>query len=145
MNIFLTGNVQVGKSTAIKKFLEKENIKPLGFTTHLDRDTGSLMMKVSVNDGEYDFQVAAPGKSHRPVPDTDAFDRAGRLLMDIDTQRCKLLIMDELGFLEKDASVFSPGAPRPRGKHRRRTQKQTGGPFLGYASRPQGYSHPHSG
>lgn len=111
MNIFLTGNIQVGKSTAIKKFLKKEKIKPLGFTTHLDRNTGSLMMKVSGNDGEYDFQVAAPGKSHRPVPDTDAFDRAGRLLMYIDTKRCKLLIMDELGFLEKDASVFLAAVP----------------------------------
>ena len=111
MNVFLTGNVQVGKSTAIKKFLEKKNIKPLGFTTHLDRKTGSLIMKLRGNSGDQTLEVAAPGGEHRPLPDIGAFDRAGKLLTDIDTSGCDMLIMDELGFMEKDAAVFMAAVP----------------------------------
>lgn len=111
MNVFLTGDVQVGKSTAIKRFLEKENVRPLGFTTHLDRSTGILMMKVIGESGEQDVEVAAPGGLSRPVPDTGAFDRAGKMLTDIDTSGCDMLIMDELGFMEKDAPVFMAAVP----------------------------------
>ena len=60
MNVFLTGNVQVGKSTAIKRFLEKENISPLGFTTHLDRSTGLLTIKIIGKDGDLEIKAAAP-------------------------------------------------------------------------------------
>lgn len=107
MNVFLTGNIQVGKSTAIRKFLEKENIKPLGFKTVLDRHTGILTMKVMGNGSEYIFPVAAAQAAMcRPVPDIEAFDHGGRLLEKIDTSDCNMLIMDELGYMERDAEVF---------------------------------------
>ena len=63
MNVFLTGNVQVGKSTAIKRFLEKENISPLGFTTHLDRSTGLLTIKIIGKDG--DREIKSSGSDRR--------------------------------------------------------------------------------
>ena len=107
MNVFLTGNIQVGKSTAIRKFLKNNDIRPFGFMTELNRDTGILMMKIISNDGEKAFQVAASnGPMQRPVPDIDAFDRAGELLTGMDTSECDMLIMDELGYMERNATVF---------------------------------------
>ena len=111
MNVFLTGNVQVGKSTAIKRFLEKENISPLGFTTHLDRSTGLLTIKIIGKDGDREIKAAAPIGGSRPVPDIKAFDRAGKMLTDMDTSDCDMLIMDELGFMERDAHVFTDAVP----------------------------------
>lgn len=111
MNVFLTGNVQVGKSTAIKRFLENTGIKPLGFTTQLDRNTGSLFMNVMDNTGDILLEVARPGGVHRPIPDMDAFNKAGAILRGIDTSECRLLIMDELGFMEKDAELFMAAVP----------------------------------
>lgn len=111
MNVFLTGNVQVGKSTVIKRFLEKENISPLGFTTHLDRSTGVLTIKIIGKDGDREIKAAAPIGGSRPVPDIEAFDRAGKMLTDMDTSDCDMLIMDELGFMERDAHVFTDAVP----------------------------------
>lgn len=111
MNVFLTGNVQVGKSTAIKRFLEKENISSLGFTTHLDRSTGLLTIKIIGKDGDREIKAAAPIGGSRPVPDIEAFDRAGKMLTDMDTSDCDMLIMDELGFMERDAHVFTDAVP----------------------------------
>ncbi len=111
MNVFLTGNVQVGKSTAIKRFLEKENISPLGFTTHLDRSTGLLTIKIIGKDGDREIKAAAPIGGSRPVPDIEAFDRAGKMLTDMDISDCDMLIMDELGFMERDAHVFTDAVP----------------------------------
>lgn len=111
MNVFLTGNVQVGKSTAIKRFLEKENISPLGFTTHLDRSTGVLTIKIIGKDGDREIKAAAPIGGSRPVPDIEAFDRAGKMLTDMDISDCDMLIMDELGFMERDAHVFTDAVP----------------------------------
>ena len=111
MNVFLTGNVQAGKSTAIKRFLEKENISPLGFTTHLDRSTGLLTIKIIGKDGDREIKAAAPIGGSRPVPDIEAFDRAGKMLTDMDTSDCDMLIMDELGFMERDAHVFTDAVP----------------------------------
>lgn len=111
MNVFLTGNVQVGKSTAIKRFLEKENISPLGFTTHLDRSTGLLTIKIIGKDGDREIKAAAPIGGSRPVPDIEAFDRAGKMLTYMDTSDCDMLIMDELGFMERDAHVFTDAVP----------------------------------
>ena len=111
MNVFLTGNVQVGKSTAIKRYQEKENISPLGFTTHLDRSTGLLTIKIIGKDGDREIKAAAPIGGSRPVPDIEAFDRAGKMLTDMDTSDCDMLIMDELGFMERDAHVFTDAVP----------------------------------
>ena len=111
MNVFLTGNVQVGKSTVIKRFLEKENISPLGFTTHLDRSTGVLTIKIIGKDGDREIKAAAPIGGSRPVPDIEAFDRAGKMLTDMDISDCDMLIMDELGFMERDAHVFTDAVP----------------------------------
>ena len=111
MNVFLTGNVQVGKSTAIKRFLEKENISPLGFTTHLDRSTGVLTIKIIGKDGDREIKAASPIGGSRPVPDIEAFDRAGKMLTDMDTSDCDMFIMDELGFMERDAHVFTDAVP----------------------------------
>ena len=60
MNVFLTGNVQVGKSTAIKRFLEKENI--LNFIKDRQPNMTCIPDQVVNSLKEY-FNEAFPGTS----------------------------------------------------------------------------------
>lgn len=107
MNVFLTGNVQVGKSTAISRFIERSGYKPLGFRTKIDRAAGSLMMEVIGSNKTERFEVASRGvEVDYPVPDIDAFNRAGELIRTLDTSECELFLMDELGYMERNAEVF---------------------------------------
>ena len=105
MNIFLTGDVQVGKTTALNRFMEENGISPLGFRTELNRESRELVMKIYSPGGEESLTVGYPGPDH-PLPDKDAFNEGGRLLKAMDTSGCRLILMDELGFLEKDSLVF---------------------------------------
>lgn len=99
--------MQVGKSTAISRFIESGGYEPLGFRTKIDRDTGSLMMEVIGNNKTDRFEVASRGVGvNYPIPDIAAFDRAGELIRAADTSECGLFLMDELGFMERNAEVF---------------------------------------
>lgn len=101
MQVFLTGAVQVGKSTAIRTYLAGASLQPGGFTTAW-RPSGTLELRL-LETGEV-FAVARriPG---RVIPDPAAFDAAGRRLADLGWGRA-LLVMDELGFLERQAPEF---------------------------------------
>lgn len=107
MNLFLTGDIQIGKSTAIQIFLKRYDIKTCGFRTLLNRNTSELMIHL-FNKAET-ISLTAAGKHPQtgyPEPDTDAFDRAGKLIRLSDTSDYALFIMDELGFMEKNALIF---------------------------------------
>lgn len=107
MNVFLTGNVQIGKSTAINRFIERSGYKPLGFRTKINRATGSLMMEVIGNNGIDAFEVASRGvEVNYPIPDISAFNCAGELMRAADTSNCELFLMDELGYMERNAEIF---------------------------------------
>lgn len=106
MHVFLTGDVQVGKSTAIGRFLDERGLAPLGFRTLLDREAGILNITVISKNGNYSIEAAKIMKNGRPAVDIECFNEAGERLAALDTEGCSLLIMDELGFMERDAEVF---------------------------------------
>ena len=103
MLVFLTGPVQVGKSTAVERYLQGCGTVPGGFRTRWDREAGVLHLTVLAT-GEV-FPVARQDAAGvRALP--EGFDRAGQRLLDLGPAAASLLLMDELGFLEQGAAVF---------------------------------------
>ncbi|MGN1350775.1 MAG: nucleoside-triphosphatase [Anaerovoracaceae bacterium] len=107
MNVFLTGDVQVGKSTAIRRFLEENNISVCGFRTCLNRENYQLNMEIIGKQGSENLLVAErKTEGGPPVPDLAAFDEGGRLLGEMDLTGASMLLMDELGYMERNALEF---------------------------------------
>lgn len=105
--VFLTGDVQVGKSTAIRRFLEENGIAVRGFRTCLNRQNYHLNMEILGAENSEVFEVAArEAEGQRPVPDLEAFDRGGRLLRQLDLSGASMVLMDELGYMERNALEF---------------------------------------
>lgn len=112
MNVFLTGEVQVGKSTAIRRFLaERPELVPGGFVTvsFPSREPGArwdvyiLPPRWSEKDVTFDCRVGIRGGAGTVFP--AAFDEAGTALL-TPPPGCRLLLMDELGRMERGAAVF---------------------------------------
>lgn len=101
MHVFLTGAVQVGKSTAIRRYLAGRPDTPGGFTTAWTPE-GALALRLLAT-GET-FTAARRG-TRGIAADPAAFDAAGQRLLELGAG-APLLLMDELGFLEKDAALF---------------------------------------
>ncbi len=115
MHIFLTGDVQVGKSTIIRKMLQALPLKyPGGFLSVSVPDLPDGQMSVYlVPAGETTPQMAAEnrvgirkgaGRGIEKFP--QAFDTAGvRALQG--AEESGLIVMDEVGRMEQDAALFS--------------------------------------
>lgn len=103
MNVFLTGALQSGKSTAIDRYLARAGISPGGFRTRWDRPAGRLELYVLQGGGIDPLTIAsATPQGVRPHP--GAFDQAARLLLQAGP--APLLLMDELGFWESCSPRF---------------------------------------
>ena len=103
MLVFLTGPVQVGKSTAIDRYLRGRDGAVGGFRTRWDREAGVLHLTVLAT-GEV-FPVARQEEAGVRAL-AEGFDRAGQRLLDLGPAGTSLILMDELGFLEGEAAVF---------------------------------------
>ena len=103
MHIFLTGPLQSGKSTAIARYLVGRPEAPGGFRTHWDRAGGRLTLEL-LETGE--TLSVATMEPHGVRADRAAFDAAGERLLSAPAGRRSLLLMDELGFLERCSPVF---------------------------------------
>ena len=103
MHIFLTGPLQSGKSTAIAHYLVGRPEAPGGFRTHWDRAGGHLALEL-LETGE--ALSVATMEPHGVRADRAAFDAAGERLLSAPAGRRSLLLMDELGFLERCSPVF---------------------------------------
>lgn len=101
MHIFLTGPLQSGKSTAIAHYLVGRPEAPGGFRTHWDRAGGRLTLEL-LETGE--TLSVATMEPHGVRADRAAFDAAGERLLSAPAGRRSLLLMDELGFLERCSS-----------------------------------------
>lgn len=116
MHIFLTGEIQVGKSTIISKTLTIFNILPQGFRTYfgpdrwsLDSPDGKLLYLNSAADSQiYDTDKAAVRftNDHPPCVLENKFDTYGAELIRTARKHSRLILMDECGSLEKDAVIF---------------------------------------
>ena len=99
-HILLTGRVQVGKSTALRKFLDKSGLKADGVKTYWrDRDAlliepfeGGECMVAAVTDGEY-------RKAKK-----EAFDYGAEIIEK--SGKKDVIVLDELGRLERCSERF---------------------------------------
>ena len=110
MNIFLTGQIQVGKSTVLNKVLEmlKNRINPRfgGFQTYHVPDCRDVFITEYGTDKIADeLHKIATWKHNCMEPHTDVFNKLGvEILTKAETK--DIIIMDELGFLEKNSEPF---------------------------------------
>lgn len=110
-NLFLTGDVQVGKSTIIKRVIQNLGIKVGGFNTqrYYEQDQLVGFYMESLNDhalsGEHPLIGHCRDRNWVAVPDT--FDHYGvTILRECMQHKDRLIIMDELGFFESEAYEF---------------------------------------
>jgi len=110
-NIFLTGEIKVGKSTLLNKALQSQNINVLGFKTLpvLENDilTGFTMQSLKTGDTYQDPYIGKqlPSGAWTAVPET--FERYGvNILKAALAAEPDLILMDELGFFESQAREF---------------------------------------
>ena len=112
MKIFLTGEIQAGKSTIIAKTLELLQITPGGFRTYfgLDRESPERLLYMNSADEppiykkENAIVKFAQGKP--PLVLTEKFDIFGGGLIRHARANSRLILMDECGNFERDAFVF---------------------------------------
>lgn len=117
-HLFLTGSIQAGKSTVIRRFLETAPLVPEqtgGFLTvaKMERDGSSTVHIVSPeNSGDFRSENCIMTREPKirenrgyPVLYPEVFDREGTGLLR-NSSRKKLILMDELGFAERDAALF---------------------------------------
>lgn len=110
MHIFLTGAVQVGKSTVIDKTLKLLGITPGGFRTYFgpDRTAGHHRLYLCgggeerLCDDAHAVAAFAPGRP--PCLDVQRFEELA--LAALRNEGVPLLLMDECGRLEQQATRF---------------------------------------
>lgn len=108
-HVFLTGRKQVGKSTLLRKILERYEGKIDGFLTV--RTDEFLTDGYSVHMFRYGETAAANADNllfvcgKQNLPASEKFDKLGCQLLAVCTD-CSLLVMDELGPHEADAVRF---------------------------------------
>jgi nucleoside-triphosphatase len=113
MHIFLTGEIQVGKSTVIKNIISRSGLSADGFMTYWEAESdGSQSLYIS----PYNHQTRAAerhfvtrrgmvGKPLLTKEVTEVFDKRGAEILSA-SGRKDIIVMDELGFLESDARSF---------------------------------------
>lgn len=112
MHIFLTGEIQVGKSTVIAKTLAGLSIVKGGFKTYFVPDRGSADRLLYMNSArEPDvFKVENSGacfrKFYLPLFYTEKFDSWGVELIRSAKANANLILMDECGDFESNAFKF---------------------------------------
>ena len=109
MHYFLTGVIQVGKSTIIKKLVSSLGLDAGGFMTRWT-GTGSgrvLILAPFGADivGGTEIYTAAVYENGKMIPYIGVFDTAGPRIL-ADSRKHDVIIMDELGFLESQSYAF---------------------------------------
>ena len=109
MHIFLTGEIQIGKSTALRRFLQDANISADGFLTEFDSrgETRNLYLKRFDTENE-DTERRIIAKVFRNSVEVffDVFDSFGTGCLAAAGKR-RLILMDELGKLEESCTLFT--------------------------------------
>ena len=111
-HIFLTGEIQVGKSTVIQNTLSLLTIKYGGFCTFFGNDRYEPEHCLYINEASgsrsisRENAVAYFSASGAPQPLPERFDALGTKYLAEAAANAKLIIMDECGNLERDAILF---------------------------------------
>ena len=116
-HLFLTGDIQVGKSTLLQKWLSKINCRTAGFYTRKVPDGEHIYVRIfpaSCTDVSEGINNAAQFAEDNRLFDckgldkldfTERFDRLGCALLQ-DLSDADLIIMDEIGIKENRAEAF---------------------------------------
>lgn len=112
MHIFLTGAIQIGKSTIVRKTLDQLNQTYGGFKTYFGPDRRSddrLLYMNGADEPKFftaDYGIAVFKQDCFPQADAAKFNRYGvELILSAKVNRA-MIIMDECGNLENDALNF---------------------------------------
>lgn len=110
MHIFLTGEIQIGKSTVLRKTMEGLGFSVGGFRTFYKGDRrlpDKVLCIAGVNDAYMDeAQVVVRFIDGKPTAFPEQFDRVGGMLLRKARESAGLIIMDECGRLEREATLF---------------------------------------
>ena len=107
-HIFLTGEIQIGKSTAIRRFLESSGIHADGFLTRFDsrgEERKLYLCRYDTKLGESDTELAVIMNGHSPELIIETFNIHGAAIIRT-AGSSGLIIMDELGVFEESAPQF---------------------------------------
>jgi nucleoside-triphosphatase len=107
LKIGVTGEKGIGKSTALRKVLEKFSQKPLGFVTKpiKERDAFRGFEIVDLFDGA-SHPIAYFDEKNSIHPILEGFETVGVSALSHALKYGDVILMDELGFLENDAMNF---------------------------------------
>lgn len=112
MHIFLTGEIQIGKTTIIEKAIALLNRDYGGFKTYFGPDRGlpnRLLYMNSVRDPNIyseEFGIVRFSQGSRPQVIDNKFDIFGADLIKNAMENKELIVMDECGRLERDSLEF---------------------------------------
>lgn len=113
MHVFLTGAIQSGKSTIIDKVIKKENYQVMGFRTRKDENNDVYMYAAGMDLEQARCEENKVGSfvSGSMTGFTGRFNALGKKYLAFpEDMACgkhsTLIIMDEIGRLEKDAEEF---------------------------------------
>ena len=112
MHLFLTGEIQVGKTTIITKTVELLQMTPGGFKTYFGPDRKLPDRLLYMNSAaepkvfRAEYAVARFFKAGPPKIFTERFSSYGVDLIRSGRRSSNLIIMDECGSLERDALAF---------------------------------------
>lgn len=112
MHIFLTGEIQVGKSTIVRKIIEDWGIIPGGFITYFTpgrrKKNEYLYIGPAWEEKGYltSRAVAMLHEDRMPEGLTQRFETEGVAILRESRKWAKLIVMDELGIFEGDACAF---------------------------------------
>jgi len=103
-HLFLTGEIQVGKSTLLRRYLAEKRCRIGGFRTVWGDSEHRTLHLLPYDSGIcLEENCIAERASGKLTPHPEVFDRIGPALLNLP---CDILVMDELGFLENDAYSF---------------------------------------
>ena len=108
MHVFLCGDKHVGKSTLIKKILEKAAYSYdglLSFSRFIDGDRHVFLK--SVKGEEQGILCGICSKQHITERRVQVFDNEGCKLLEKAASVSDVVVIDEIGSMEKDAQTYS--------------------------------------
>jgi nucleoside-triphosphatase len=112
MNIFITGALQTGKSTLLRRVLAELNLAPGGFKTFDGSLRGGSVKDIYIypaddesGDLSLDQRVGRRLENGACQSFPEVFDNVGSKILR-NSQRHKIIIMDEIGFMESQALLF---------------------------------------
>lgn len=108
-HVFLTGEIGCGKSTALRRTLERmPGIRAQGLQTYYGEPRGSEVKRLHLRAfGDMQkgtFLAELPGGDLARI--APVFDREGSALLEMAQRNAQLIVIDEIGRLEREAYAY---------------------------------------